>query len=96
MFQVGDLKVGFVQRPIENGMLYDRSGVTPYKGFTGCRIFGVDNKMVAEAFAYCSIRDNFSRKIGRKIALAKTMKYLPKTLRSEIWKKYFEEFPNAH
>lgn len=42
--------------------------------------------------AVCSLKDMFSRKVGRKISLERALlKFSPKWERAEIWAKYFEK-----
>ncbi len=40
--------------------------------------------------ANCSHADIFSKETGRKIALTRAVKPLPKKVRTAIWKAYFE------
>jgi len=48
-------------------------------------------EFVAQGEAFLSIKDNFSKRVGRKIALARAMKQVPfeKPVRTEIWDKLF-------
>ena len=41
--------------------------------------------------AYCSPKDNFSRIKGRKIALARAIKDLPRSERKVIWDEYLDK-----
>jgi hypothetical protein len=41
--------------------------------------------------AFCSTKDAFERKKGRKISLTKTLEYLPTQIRKEVWKQYEKE-----
>lgn len=47
--------------------------------------------------AICNPRDQFCKAIGRKVALADAIRYLPKEKRKTIWKEYHSRFkvPNA-
>jgi hypothetical protein len=48
------------------------------------------------AAAYCFHADTFSRKSGRKIALARLLDWMERKLfRQGIWEQYFVEFKNA-
>jgi hypothetical protein len=51
----------------------------------------IDNKEVASGSSICRPPDNFSRSIGRKIALQNALEGVPdKNFRTIIWKKYRE------
>lgn len=61
-----------------------------------------DKEIVHVAEAHCHWKDNFSRKTGRKIALARLLDWmsnnrymLSKEDRSAIWVQYFTEFKNG-
>ena len=42
--------------------------------------------------AKCARMDNFCKATGRKLALARALRPLPRSLRSELWANYFEHF----
>lgn len=46
-------------------------------------------------FAFCHPNDPFVKAIGRKVALARAIKNLPRNIRRQIWKAYFEFVNNA-
>lgn len=61
-----------------------------------------DGEIVHTAEAHCHWKDNFSRKTGRKIALARLLDWmsnnrfnLEKEDRQKIWDQYFLEFKNS-
>jgi hypothetical protein len=60
------------------------------------------NEIVHVAEAHCHWKDIFSRKTGRKIALARLLEWmsnnrfnLTREDRAKIWKQYFTEFKNG-
>ena len=58
---------------------------------TECIIKTEDNEPMNIDLALCSIKDNFCRAIGRKISLARAMRYFDKSIRKEIWEAYLGE-----
>lgn len=61
----------------------------------------VDDFSMFTAVAFCYYKDSFSRKTGRKMALAKLLEWMSKNRfmlskedRTKIWEQYFEEFSN--
>ena len=59
-------------------------------------------ELIHVAGAHCHWKDNFSRKTGRKIALARLLDWmsnnrfnLTKEDRQKIWEQYFVEFKNS-
>jgi len=57
---------------------------------TDCYIFK-DDVIEEVGITFCSLSDNFSRAVGRKIALTRAVKNLPKDLRTKIWHEYFSK-----
>jgi len=55
------------------------------KASTHCMI----DKTVSGA-SYCSIKDQFCKETGRKLALTKAIKSFPKDERRQIWDQYFK------
>lgn len=49
---------------------------------------------VLRGIACCHINDNFDRRIGRRIALTRAVKKLPRAIRSLIWAEYWRLNPN--
>ena len=43
--------------------------------------------------AYCNPCDQFSKKVGRKLALGRALQALPRNLRQQIWEAYFRQSP---
>jgi hypothetical protein len=58
----------------------------------GCACLPDASSYVGEAF--CNPQDQFTRKIGRKLALARALALLPRTLRQQIWASYFKISPH--
>lgn len=72
-----------------------QSHVPPPTHVTQCRIFTLEGDLetvLAEGQAYCSSRDAFCRKTGRKHALSRALltSDFPKPVRRQIWRTYFE------
>lgn len=55
---------------------------------TVCRLCEGDT-IIAQGFAACSELDNFSKEAGRKLALTRALRSLPRADRREIWARYF-------
>jgi hypothetical protein len=49
--------------------------------------------LVSEGIAYCSPVDHFNKSVGRKKALARAIKTLPREIRAQIWTAYFQVVP---
>lgn len=73
---------------------------TPQIGRTKCKLHlntctkAEDGPCTSDGFsglANCSVRDQFEKAKGRKVALARAMKSLEKSLRRQLWKSYFEQ-----
>lgn len=60
--------------------------------FTACMIGGA---VEASGIAMCSRGDNFCRAIGRKVALKRAIKNLPRPERTKIWQAYFRQIGGA-
>lgn len=59
------------------------------KVITECRLILPDGSEFADSgFAACSMGDNFNRNLGRKLALTRAVKDLPKEQRRTIWNAY--------
>jgi len=61
-------------------------------GSTECRITVPDNALaVSFGHAHCSIKDNFSRAIGRKVSLGRALiaAFPDKEDRRYVWEQYF-------
>ena len=54
----------------------DSFSLSPKGGKTIARILDADENLVAEGVAVCSAKDNFSRPLGRKIALGRALRAL--------------------
>lgn len=44
--------------------------------------------------AFCHPNDQFSKRVGRKMALARALAPLPRNLRQQIWDAYFKVSPH--
>lgn len=62
----------------------------PYSVSTECRVYA-GSLMVGYGITYCSIKDNFNKKTGRKISLARAVSKLDKWTRKEIWDSYWKQ-----
>ena len=60
-----------------------------FSNMTLCIIY-TDKTTVGMGFAKCMRVDQFRKSEGRKIALTKAVKTLPREQRSEIWNQYWE------
>ena len=60
----------------------------PY--YTDCVVWRGE-LLIGEGHSYCSLMDNFDRKVGRKLALARAIAELDKDTRTEIWKEYMKK-----
>lgn len=82
-------------RPTENFLML--KGEKLINGITYCRIFKEKDPLIsATSYAECSMKDNFCRKIGRKLSFGRALKLLipnNRELRGEIWNEYFKLFP---
>ena len=61
------------------------------EGVTICHLLNKHGLSVSQGAAYCHELDQFNRKIGRKLSLARALKaaFLCKQNRAEIWAAYF-------
>ena len=68
--------------------------VTGDNGGTWCGIFDRPDsdpeKPVWEGFAYCSLKDKFSKETGRKVSLTKALALWPREKRKLVWEAYFK------
>lgn len=66
---------------------------------TQCQIWGTNEdgeKFLAfSGTSYQSATDQHCKETARKISLARAIKPLTKTSRTEIWKQYFERIPKT-
>ena len=46
-------------------------------------------KVLYSGFALCSHKDHFCKEKGRKVALARAIKCMPRETRKQIWVEYF-------
>ena len=57
---------------------------------TICRLYDSLGEVLSEGYAFQKEPDNFSRAIGRRIALTKALRSInSKSLRTDIWQDYF-------
>ncbi len=59
--------------------------------FTRCTVSfaGAQNHLVGEARCH-TLLDNFDRRTGRRLSLARALAPLPRTIREEVWMAYFD------
>lgn len=62
-----------------------------YPIITDCVIERESGELVSIGSAFKSPRDNFSKAVGRKLALGRALSVLPREERKEFWEKYFEK-----
>jgi len=84
------LKIVIADFKHEKGIVL--SPETLSKGCTTCRLTDMNNNTVIGE-SRCSLKDNFSKKTGRKIALERAMSHLnlSKDERTTIWREYFKQ-----
>jgi hypothetical protein len=64
--------------------------------FTYCQIYPIGwqrweaKKDWLDGYAWCHPQDQFCKKTGRKIALARALRDLPRWARKRIWEEYFK------
>lgn len=56
---------------------------------TNCYCFDREGNVVAEGKATCSPKDNFEKNKGRKVALTKAIRKMPRDGRRQTWDAYF-------
>ncbi len=72
-----------------DGLEYKVSwGYATRGGTVHCAIRNDDGPPVLYGWAICSERDRFTRKIGRKVALTRAIKDMPRDFRSQVWAAY--------
>ena len=84
MFTVGNNKVTFS---------HDMTLTEETNGNTLCKIYNVETEEVlSTGMAFVSLKDNFDRNTGRKVALAKALKKLNLTSEERLvyWEEYFK------
>jgi hypothetical protein len=95
MFNVDQYRVWFKHEPTVEG-----NGISnlPFRGRTTC-VVAIDDdaseSVVAQAVSYCSPSDNFSRAVGRKVALSHALANFDKETRSKFWQTYWETLRNV-
>ncbi len=59
---------------------------------TVCEILDATGEVISGGESFCSLKDNFSRYIGRKISLGRALRHanLSKNERELAWQQYFE------
>ena len=71
---------------MEISFAYDRQDNKPV-GVTCTVDVEISNKPLIGT-ATCHPHDNFSRRVGRRIALTRAIKNLPREYRKRVWEKY--------
>ena len=59
-------------------------------GKTHCFVFHKNDEQKAHGVAKCSSKDQFSKNVGRKIALTNAIKPFRKEARQQFWNAYFQ------
>ena len=82
---------------IDVKFIHDRGYPFQVKGGDGlARAITICSVMIGEeihrAHALCSYDDNFSRPVGRKLALTRAIKGLPRETRKEVWAEYWKRY----
>ena len=85
---VDSIKYWFKQEEIDPDKVHGMTLCTiSYRGeMDGLKI---DKYLIG--FSACSKRDQFNRKVGRKVALQRTLQPLDKKIRTEVWKEYWND-----
>jgi len=68
-------------RPVKMG---DYSALDPRGGETVASVFDTDGNLVASGVACCHAKDNYSKRIGRAIALGRALKAY-RELADDLW-----------
>lgn len=65
-----------------------------YTGTTNCRIFNVEDKLLALGHSSCNVGDQFIKREGRKIAMTRALKQLHLTREDRLvfWKTLFPQY----
>lgn len=93
MFNIDSYRVYFKHFPQEEGIVgypYSRevNSTLEYRGKTQCFITENDNE-IALGESYCSVNDNFSRKVGRYISFTRAVWTIEsKEVRTKLWNEY--------
>lgn len=62
-------------------------------GKTKCTIRNADDNIVSVYVVYCSMKDQYNRRVGRKLSLTGALKFnsiISKEERKQIWNDYFK------
>ena len=62
------------------------------KGLTTCRITEGEHGH-NDGHAYCSKKDAFCKKTGRKVSFGNALDIFPRPMRTKFWNAYFEKWP---
>ena len=65
-------------------------GTRIVKASTLVEVLDEHGKEISSAEAFCSLGDNFSKAVGRKIALGRALSGWPRERRTEIWNAYWK------
>lgn len=82
MLQVKDYKVKWIHETDK-----DILGTKYFKAITYCMLLK-EGEQIDVGVAGCSLNDNFSKDIGRKLSLKRAIEKLPKKDRTVIWESY--------
>lgn len=93
MIRAGELILEFVYHLFDPPLVHPRSdGRRPVavKAVTNCAIsLGIGGPTIASADSFCSVADNFSRKVGRELALRRACQNLSRGDRGAILDAYY-------
>ena len=93
MFNIDEYRVYFKHYPQEEGIipmsyLHKPRELLEYRGLTVCYVTKNDEE-ISSGPSYCSVNDNFSRKVGRYISFTRAMWGIEsKEVRTLLWNEF--------
>lgn len=87
--KVAQITIQFsLTRPRSNRPWLSDNGGLPIQAVITCVVTSMGRNRFGQA--ECSINDQFSRPVGRKIALTRAVAGFPKSERRRVWEAYFK------
>ena len=60
------------------------------KPSTTMTIYDDMDNLIAQGTVWCAPQDNFSRRLGRKLALTRAIEHFDRDFRTKVWHDYFD------
>jgi len=84
------LKFKHVRYPYEQTVVMDSAGNEAQAHTLAQVISPSDGMVLAEGRAFCSVSDNFDKKVGRELALTRALQGVKREQRKQVWEQYWQ------